>query len=233
MDGFALEAGAAAAFRLVDAANEYIAETEPWALARDERHADRLSQVLFDVAEAVRVAAILLLPICRRRRRRSCAASGRRRPHSTRCGWTTRRGGTKESASFEKGDALWPRVDAPSAGRTAPRHPAGRSLRLRGKLRRPGRQETRRSDQEQNVADQPNATSAVPTTAAATAPQVPAVTPASGDNRITIDDFMKVDLARREGARRREGAELAQADEAADRRRHRAAHAGGRHRRGV
>ena len=36
---------------------------EPWALERDERQADRLSQVLFDVAEAVRVAAILLLPV--------------------------------------------------------------------------------------------------------------------------------------------------------------------------
>ena len=63
MDRFALEEGAAAAFRIVDAANEYIAETEPWALARDERNASRLSQVLFDVAEALRVAAILLLPI--------------------------------------------------------------------------------------------------------------------------------------------------------------------------
>ena len=37
--------------------------TEPWALARDAANADRLSQVLFDVAEAVRIAAVLLLPI--------------------------------------------------------------------------------------------------------------------------------------------------------------------------
>src|SRR5205085_11753706 len=63
MDGYALEGGAAAAFRIVDAANEYIAETEPWALARDEKNAPRLSQVLFDVAEALRVAGILLLPM--------------------------------------------------------------------------------------------------------------------------------------------------------------------------
>src|SRR5215831_5507484 len=34
MDALALEGGAAAAFRIVDAANEYIAETEPWAIAR-------------------------------------------------------------------------------------------------------------------------------------------------------------------------------------------------------
>src|SRR5688572_10959766 len=63
MDGFALEGGAAAAFRLVDAANEYITRTEPWALARNGARADELSQVLFDVAEAVRVVAVLLLPI--------------------------------------------------------------------------------------------------------------------------------------------------------------------------
>ena len=63
MDAFALEGGAAAAFRIVDAANEYIASTEPWALARDPGESDALSQVLFDVAEAVRVAAVLLLPI--------------------------------------------------------------------------------------------------------------------------------------------------------------------------
>ncbi len=49
--------------RIVDAANEFIASTEPWVLARDPAKADELSQVLFDVAEAVRVAAILLLPV--------------------------------------------------------------------------------------------------------------------------------------------------------------------------
>src|SRR5690606_41903440 len=43
--------------------NEYIASTEPWALARDPANATRLSQVLFDVAEAVRGAAVMLLPI--------------------------------------------------------------------------------------------------------------------------------------------------------------------------
>src|SRR3954451_19368050 len=63
MDAFALEGGAAAAFRIVDAANEYIASTEPWVIARDPARADALSQVLFDVAEAVRVAAVLLLPV--------------------------------------------------------------------------------------------------------------------------------------------------------------------------
>jgi methionyl-tRNA synthetase len=62
MDRFALHEGVAAAFSLVDAANEFIAETSPWTLARDPAERDRLNQVLFEVAEAVRVAALLLLP---------------------------------------------------------------------------------------------------------------------------------------------------------------------------
>ena len=63
MDRFALHEGAAAAFRLIDGANEYIAATAPWALAKDPAQAERLSQVLFDAAEAIRLAAVLLAPI--------------------------------------------------------------------------------------------------------------------------------------------------------------------------
>ena len=44
------------------------------------------------------------------------------------------------------------------------------------------------------MADRPNEPTALPTTAAAAAPPVPAVPAASGDQRISIDDFMKIDL---------------------------------------
>jgi methionyl-tRNA synthetase len=63
MDAFMLHDGAAAAFRLIDATNEYVAATSPWALAKDPSEADRLTQVLFDSAEAIRLAAVLLEPI--------------------------------------------------------------------------------------------------------------------------------------------------------------------------
>jgi methionyl-tRNA synthetase len=62
MEVFAIHEGAAAAFRLIDAANEFIAETAPWALARDPSQDARLGQVLFDAAEAVRLAAVMLMP---------------------------------------------------------------------------------------------------------------------------------------------------------------------------
>ncbi len=63
MEALALHEGAAAAFRIVDATNEFIAETAPWTLAKDPANADRLSQALFDSAEAIRLAAVLLTPI--------------------------------------------------------------------------------------------------------------------------------------------------------------------------
>ena len=63
MDRFALHEGAAAAYRLVDATNEFIAATAPWTMAKDPAAADRLTQVLFDAAEAIRLAAVLFEPI--------------------------------------------------------------------------------------------------------------------------------------------------------------------------
>jgi methionyl-tRNA synthetase len=146
MDTLQLHAGAAAAFRLVDAANEYIAANAPWALAKDPTAADRLTQVLFDVAEAVRLAAVLLSPIipgsCREILRRVGApADALRLDRDGR--W--RSDGERQ---LVQGDQLWPRFD-------------------------------RKNAKENSVSDNvPN----TPTTAAPI------------DERISIDDFMKIEL---------------------------------------
>ena len=63
MDALMIHEGAAAAFRIVGAANEFIAASAPWAMVKDPASADQLTQVLFDSAEAIRLAAVLLLPI--------------------------------------------------------------------------------------------------------------------------------------------------------------------------
>src|SRR5688500_3460893 len=63
MDALDITQAAASVFRLIDAANLHIAETTPWALAKNPSQADRLTQVLFDAAEAIRLAAVLLSPI--------------------------------------------------------------------------------------------------------------------------------------------------------------------------
>jgi len=111
MDAFALEAGVAAAFQIIDAANEFIATTEPWALARDPARSGQLSQVLFDVAEAVRVAAVLLLPVVPR-----SAAEILRRVGETRPAGEIRLADAAWRSAGErtilKGDPLWPRAGA-------------------------------------------------------------------------------------------------------------------------
>jgi methionyl-tRNA synthetase len=197
MDAFALEGGAAAAFRIVDAANEYIAETEPWALAREEANADRLSQVLFDVAEAVRIAAILLLPIM---------------PHSSaeilrRVGAGTRAVRLDDAVwrnegerLVVKGEALWPRSEANGKAGPGGHAKAGRTSDMAG--RKTGGndkagQEAGALDRSRDV-DETKNPGAVPASPAqpAVAPAAPApAAPAAGtDSRITIDDFMKVEL---------------------------------------
>jgi methionyl-tRNA synthetase len=169
MDAFALEQGAAAAFRLVDAANEYIAETEPWKLAKDEANRARLSQVLFDVAEAVRVAGVLLLPIMPK-----SAAEILRRVGETKAAGAVRLDDATWRNSGErtiiKGDALWPRAETTSQADLQVRRP------------------TRSND----VSEQQPANPAPPAPPAA-APATPPA-PAATDNRISIDDFMKIDL---------------------------------------
>src|SRR5690606_8599221 len=63
MDQHALHQAAAAVFRLIDATNEYIAEQQPWALAKAAGQDQALDEVLFTAAESVRVIATLLQPI--------------------------------------------------------------------------------------------------------------------------------------------------------------------------
>jgi methionyl-tRNA synthetase len=206
MDAYALEQGAAAAFRLVDAANEYIAETEPWKLAKDETNAARLSQVLFDVAEVVRIAGILLLPIIPksaaeilRRAGEPKAAADLRLDDAV---W--RNHGER---TILKGDALWPRAEPPDGsprmntprintprmntdkhGFQIPSRPdlsasAEASARPRRSLGEGG--QVGRGTRSNDVSEQQP-----PAAPAAPAPAAPAAT----DNRISIDDFLKIDL---------------------------------------
>jgi methionyl-tRNA synthetase len=161
---YALHEGAAAAFQIVDAANEYIAATAPWTLAKDPANAARVNAVLYDVAESVRIAAVLLQPFMPS----SCAEIlrrvGERRPVSELRLDRDTRWRTDGERELVKGDVLWPRSDT---------------------------KETKPVDQ--------NPTAPAPAPAApapAPAPAVPAATaaPATDDSRISIDDFMKVEL---------------------------------------
>ena len=49
-------------WNLLKRSNKYIDETTPWALAKDESNKERLGTVLYNLIEAIRIAAVLLTP---------------------------------------------------------------------------------------------------------------------------------------------------------------------------
>jgi len=180
MDALALNEGAATAFRLIDATNEFIAATAPWNLAKDPASEDRLTQVLFDAAEAIRLAAVLLEPIMP-----SACREILRRVGAPNTGLNLDRDGRwradGERVLAQEGP-LWPRV---------------------GGDQRVGPKETTMTDQPTKPEGVPAAAGApalVPETplkapdpaAVPGAPGVPAA--AAAAERIAIDDFMKVEL---------------------------------------
>jgi methionyl-tRNA synthetase len=59
---FQLQAGLEAIWRLVTRANQYVEQTAPFKLAKDPAQAERLDQVLYNLAESCRVLAVLLWP---------------------------------------------------------------------------------------------------------------------------------------------------------------------------
>jgi methionyl-tRNA synthetase len=167
MDRFALHEGVAAAYKLVDGANEFIAATAPWTLAKDAAMADRLAQVLFDATEAIRLAAVMLAPVI--------PASSReilRRVGATADGLTFDRDGRWRSDGerlvLQEGP-LWPRKEITTVT-DIPVPPDGPA---------PG-------------ALPPVSAPVVPTSAAASV--APAAAPAAASDRISIEDFMKVEL---------------------------------------
>jgi methionyl-tRNA synthetase len=110
MDSFAIHEGAAWVFRLIDATNLHIAETAPWTLAKDPKNADRVSQVLFECAEAIRLAAVLLSPVM--------PASSReilRRVGASTHNLNLTRGGVWRGEGervLQQAPALWPRKES-------------------------------------------------------------------------------------------------------------------------
>ena len=62
MEQFAFQSALAEIFALISRANKYIDETAPWVLAKDEVNFPRLARVLYNLAESVRIATVLLKP---------------------------------------------------------------------------------------------------------------------------------------------------------------------------
>jgi methionyl-tRNA synthetase len=177
MNVHALHEGAAAAFRLVSAANNFIAETQPWSLAKDPAKAAQLNGVLADTAEAVRIAAVLLAPIMPSSSSEILRRLGDDRPLKERTldadtAWRS----TGEKQIMNAG-ALWPRIEAEKGLVTVTEQNQGAqgAQGAQGTQGAPGAHATQ--------ADPAAAQAAPAAQAAATAPSY-----------ITIEEFAKVEL---------------------------------------
>jgi methionyl-tRNA synthetase len=168
MDALALHDGVAAAYRLISAANEFIAEAQPWSLARNPANASRVGGVLYDAAEAVRIAAVLLAPVMPSSAAEVLRRLGDPRPlaHVRLSDAAWRREGDKQILNA---GALWPRIEAQGApvSDSTPVTPSASSTS--GTTGTSGTSDT-----------------APRAPMAPAAPEAPAL--------ITIDDFMKVHL---------------------------------------
>jgi methionyl-tRNA synthetase len=204
MDDLALHDGVAAAFTLIDAANEYIAETAPWTLAKDPANAGRVTQALFDASEAVRLAAVLLTPVMPASAREVL----RRMGVNDRSIALDRDGRWRNQGerTLLQEDALWPRLPAKTEGatvaagatsKTKKEKPLSESPEIPGtQTPSPDAPSTQAVSQTPSTQSGPQAPStSAPVLVSSEAPQLPGspVTPAPSE-RISIDDFMKVEL---------------------------------------
>ncbi len=109
MDALQLPQALAEIFKGIQRANKYIDETAPWVLAKDEANRPRLAQVLYNLCEALRFAATLLQPFMPATSPKMAQQLGLD-PASMTC--ENLRFGTPASYTVQKGDALFPRIDA-------------------------------------------------------------------------------------------------------------------------
>ena len=198
MDSFAIHDAASSAFDLIDATNEYIAEVQPWAVAKEPARFAELDQQLFDISEAIRIAALLLSPVMPQ----SCAEV-MRRVGETREVATLR---LEEDAAWAttgervitKGDSLWPRIE-PTEHRKEPKNAAKEDNDMTEETKPQTKTDTETVDTKPPPAVASPRSSSHPPATAATGTQpsgdAPKTEPTPDDStKISIDDFFKVEL---------------------------------------
>lgn len=115
METVALSQGLAAIWELVDAANKYLVEEEPWVLAKDADRRDDLGAVLYTAAETLRILAVLIWPVMPEAAARLWSQLGLDRDLplvDQRLPAGARWGGLPPGTITVKGAALFPRLDA-------------------------------------------------------------------------------------------------------------------------
>ena len=109
MEAFAFQRAIAALSRLLDAANQYLVEREPWKRIQEEGGSPAVSRVLWNCLEAVRIVAVGLLPVMPKTAPRVLAAIGAGEPPASldALAW----GGLPNGAPLPEPAPIFPRID--------------------------------------------------------------------------------------------------------------------------
>lgn len=117
MDHMELNQAIKDVWNLIGRANKYIDETAPWILAKDPAQAERLQAVMYNLAEALRIIAILIAPFVPVTAPKIYEQLGLGKPESffmADAVWGKLATGIK----VQKGEPLFPRIEVTEAGET-------------------------------------------------------------------------------------------------------------------
>ena len=117
MDHMELNQAIKDVWNLIGRANKYIDETAPWILAKDPAQAERLQAVMYNLAEALRIIAILIAPFVPVTAPKIYEQLCLGKPESffmADAVWGKLATGTK----VQKGEPLFPRIEVTEAGET-------------------------------------------------------------------------------------------------------------------
>lgn len=117
MDNMEINSAIKGVWTLISRANKYIDETAPWILAKDETKAARLQTVMYNLAETLRIVAILIAPFIPSTSPKIFTQLGLTVPEEfllAEAVW----GGIADGTKVQKGEPLYPRIEVTEDGAT-------------------------------------------------------------------------------------------------------------------
>ena len=105
MESYRFDEAVKTAWQLVDAANKYVDDNKPWALAKTDQ--EKLAMVLYNLLEVIRLSAVLLEPIIPESTQKIFDILGLSAPQARSREW----GVLSTDAIIKSGDILFPRVE--------------------------------------------------------------------------------------------------------------------------
>lgn len=111
MDALEFSSALIEIWKAISRTNKYIDETAPWQLAKDESQKPRLAQVMYNLAESIRIVSVLIQPFMVETPKNIREQLGITTEEETKWDSVYSWGGYKSRNKVQKGVVLFPRID--------------------------------------------------------------------------------------------------------------------------